>query len=90
MLSRSMLCVGHTIGFILLMFGLWWLVENISGLPDYKLVAALAALTGLVMNHYRWWRLGNRIDNREIIQKVNYLVVSNYVILLLLFVLLDF
>ena len=86
---RFMLYVGHMTGFILIMLGLWWVAENISGLPDYKLVAALAALTGLAMNHFRWWRLCNRSDSREIIEKVNHLVISNYVVLLLIFMLLD-
>ena len=88
--SRYMLYVCHLVGFVLIMLGLWWLVQNISGLPDYKLVAALAALTGLVINHFRWWRLCSRVDTREIIQKVNHIIVSNYVVILLLFGLLDF
>jgi len=71
------------------MFGIWWVMGNISGLPEYKLVAALAALTGLVLNHFRWWRLSSRSENREIIQKMNHLVISNYVVLLLICVLLD-
>ncbi|MBN2318971.1 MAG: hypothetical protein JXR49_07835 [Acidobacteria bacterium] len=88
--SRLMLYVCHLVGFVLIMLGLWWLAENISGLPDYKLVAALAALTGLVVNHFRWWRLCCRVDNREIIQKVNHIIVSNYMVMLLLFVLMGF
>ena len=90
MLSRSMLYVCHLIGFALIMLGLWWLAENISGLPDYKLVAALTALTVLVINHFRWWRLCGGVDNREMVQKFNHIIVSNYLVMLLLFVLLDF
>ena len=85
-----MLYVCHLVGFVLIIVGLWWLVLNISGLPDYKLVAALAAFTGLVINHFRWWRLCGHVDTTVIIQKVNYIVVSNYVVMLLLFGLLDF
>jgi len=87
--SRFMLYVGHITGFVIIMFGIWWVMGNISGLPEYKLVAALAALTGLVLNHFRWWRLSSRSENREIIQKMNHLVISNYVVLLLICVLLD-
>ena len=86
--SRSMLYVCHLVGFALILSGLWWLAENISGMPDYRLVVALAALTGLVVNHFRWWRMSGRIDNREMIQKVNHVIVSNYLVMLLLFVLL--
>jgi len=88
--SRSMLYVCHLVGFTLIMLGLWWLAVNISGLPDYKLVAALAAMTVLVINHFRWWRLCGRVDNRETVQKFNQIIVSNYLVMLLLFFLLDF
>lgn len=84
-----MLWTGHLTGFIVILFGLWWLSVNISDLPDYKLIAALAAVTGLILNHFRWWRLGKKLENLEIFDNVNYLVVTNYLVFLLLFVLLD-
>lgn len=88
--SRSMLYVCHLVGFALIMLGLWWLAVNISALPDYELVAALAALTVLIVNHFHWWRLCGKADNREMVQKFNQIIVSNYLVMLLLFVLLDF
>jgi hypothetical protein len=90
MRPRSMLFVGHLTGFILIMSGLWWLLGNLSVLEDYRMIVALAALTGLVMNHFRWWHLGKNIEDRIVLVRVNYLVLSNYVVMLLLYVLLDF
>jgi len=90
MRPHSMLFAGHLLGFISIMLGLWWLAGNLAGLQDYKLVIALAAVTGLVMNHFRWWRLGRKIQDMDALDKVNYLVVSNYLVMILLFVLLDF
>ncbi|MBN2242270.1 MAG: hypothetical protein JW793_06230 [Acidobacteria bacterium] len=90
MASRSMIFVCHLVGFVLILAGLSWLALNISGMPDYRLVVALAALTVLVVNHFRWWRLCNILDDREALQKVNHVVIANYLVMLLLFVLLNF
>lgn len=90
MVSRSMIYVCHLVGIVLIAVGLWWLAVDISDMSDYKLVVALAALTGLVINHFRWWRLGVMADSPELIQKFNYIFVSNYLVLLLLFILLSF
>lgn len=90
MLYRSMRYVCHIIGFILMLFGFWWLAAHISGLPDYKLVVALTALTVLIISHFRWWRLSSEAEDREIDRKVNHIIVSNYLVMLLLFVLLNF
>ena len=87
---RSMIYVCHLVGVVLITVGLWWLAEDISAMPDYQLVVALAAMTGLIINHFRWWRLGIRADSPELIQKFNYIIVSNYLVLLLLFILLSF
>ena len=85
-----MLFFGHLLGCILTLSGLWWLLGNMTSLPDYKLVVALAAVTGLVLNHFRWWRLDSKVQDDDIRVKVNYLIVSNYLIMLLGFVLLNF
>jgi hypothetical protein len=90
MRPQIMVFVGHLLGGLLILLGLWWLVENMAALPDYKLVVALAAVTGLVLSHFRWWRLGRKIHDDGICVKVNYLIVSNYLIMLLGIVLLDF
>ena len=79
----------NILGLVLLSLGIWWLTEHISGIPDYKLVAALAAMTGLVLNHCRWQSLGRKINDRDTLEKINVLIVSNYLILLLIFVLVD-
>ena len=90
MVPRSMIYVCHLVGFVLMILGLSWLASNISGMPDYKLVVALAALTVLAVNHFRWWRLCRISDDRETIRKVNHVIVANYLVMLLLFVLLNF
>jgi hypothetical protein len=90
MRPQIMALVGHLLGGLLALLGIWWLVENMAALPDYKLVVALAAVTGLVLSHFRWWRLGRKIHDEDIGVKVHYLIVSNYLIMLLGIVLLDF
>lgn len=90
MRSNSMVFIGHLMGFILIFVGLWWLIGNIPELSDYKLVIALAAVTGLVLNHFRWWGLSRKVDDRDVLDKVNYLVVSNYLVMMLLFILSGF
>ena len=59
-------------------------------MPDYKLVVALAAMTGLVFNHLRWRSLSKKVNDPDTLEKVNLLIVSNYLILLLVVVLADF
>ena len=85
-----MLFACHLLGFFLILCGLWWLALNLAILPDYKLVVALAAVTGLVVNHFRWWFLGRRIEDRGTLAKVNYLIAANYLVMFLLLALLDF
>jgi hypothetical protein len=84
-----MVWTGHVLGIVLISFALWWLVEHISGMPDYKLVVALAAMTGFVFNHFRWWRLGRKVNVTDIFEQINVLIVSNYVVLLLILMLVD-
>jgi hypothetical protein len=86
---RYLAWTGHFLGIVLISFGLWWIFGHISGLPDYKLVVALAAITGLLFNHLRWWSLGKSVDSPETSEKINLLVVSNYLVLLLLIVMMD-
>ena len=90
MRSRSMLFISNLLGFMVMLFSLWWIAENIAVLPDYKLIVALAAVTGLVANHFRWWSWGNKVNGNEALEKMSYLVVCNYLVMLLGFVLVDF
>lgn len=90
MRSLPMFTVVHLLGIIVVLFGAFWLVTNISGLPEYRLVIALAAISGLVFNHFRWCRLGEKIDDRDMANKVNHVVVANYMVLFLFIALLDF
>jgi hypothetical protein len=83
MKHRNMLWAGHLFVVILLADGVMWLVANIRGLPDLNLFLALAAMTGLVLNHLRWWFLDKKVDNKEILKKIDPLMVANYCILIL-------
>ena len=85
-----MLLVSHLLGFLLILFGLWWIAGNMAALPDYKLIVALAAVTGLVLNHFRWWYWGKKVNDRDTLEKVNYLMATNYLVMLLGFVLFRF
>jgi hypothetical protein len=82
--------IGHFLGALVTLFGIWWLVINIAEMPDYKLIVVLAALNILVLNHFRWWNLGGKTDGGELWHKVDHIVVSNYMVLLLFLVMLDF
>ncbi len=85
-----MVWTGHFLALVLTGFGLWWLAGHISGLPAYKLVVALAALTGLVFNHIRWSGLGKKVADPDLFERINLLCVANYLVLLLVLVLVDF
>ena len=84
------LWTSHLLGLFLLLLGVWWLMENISGMPDYKLVVALAAMTGFVLNHFRWHKLVKKLDNFDMYKSINALVVSHYLILLFILAMVDF
>ncbi len=90
MKGAYMVWMGHLLGIVLIAFALWWLVAHISGMPDYKLVVTLAAMTGLVFNHFRWWKLGRKVSDPDIFEQVNLLLVSNYMVLILILVLVDY
>ena len=82
--------IGHFLGVLVTLFGIWWVVINITDMPDYKLIVILAALNILVLNHLRWWNLGRKIEGGELWRKADHIVVSNYMVMLLLWVMLDF
>jgi hypothetical protein len=90
MRTLSMLVTAHLLGAFLVLFGLWWLIGNMAGLADYKLIVALAALTALTINQFRLWHLRRKIENREILGKVGYFIVTDYLVLLLLLALVNF
>ncbi len=90
MRPRYMVWTSHFLGLILMLFGLWWLIGHMAGISDYKLVVALAAMTGFVYNHFRWWSHCKKISDSDMLEKFNYLIVSNYVVLLLILVLVDY
>ncbi len=90
MRPRYMVWTSHLLGLILMSLGLWWLVGHISGMPDYKLVVALAAMTGFVFNHFRWRSHSRKINDLDTFEKFNFLIVSNYIVLLLVLMLVDY
>ena len=80
---RYMLWTGHLFVLLLLGQGIEWLTGNIRGLPEFRLLLVLAAMTCLVINHLRWWTFGNKVDDRTILARVDMIVVANYCILVL-------
>ena len=78
---RTMLWAGHLFALALLVEGIGWLTGNIRGLSEFRLFLILAAMTCLVINHLRWWTLGNKVDDKTILAKIDMLVVGNYCIL---------
>ena len=89
MRSRYLMWIGHSLVLVLLVFGFWWLSSHMAGMPDYRLFIALVAMTGLVLNHFRWWVLSRQVEDTNTLIKLNHLIVSNYLILLLAFALVD-
>ena len=87
---RYMEWAGHFLGFVLVLFGIWYLSGHLSAMPDYKLIVSLVAMTGLILNHFRWRNLTKKIKDAETFDRINLLVVSNYLLWLLAFVLVDF
>jgi len=87
---RYMLWSGHLAVLILLAGGFWWLTEQMPGMPDSKLIVALVAMTALVFNHHRWWSLGKKVSEKDILDKIDLLVVANYCILVLVLSLVSF
>jgi hypothetical protein len=85
-----MLWTGHLAVLILLAGGFWWLFGEMPGLPDYKLVIFLIAVTCLVLNHFRWWNLVKKIHEKDVLDKVDLLEVVNYIIFILGLALVDF
>jgi hypothetical protein len=81
---------GHVLALVLFALGLWWLSGDMARMPDYRLWIALVAITGLVLNHFRWWALSGDIEDKDISAKLNRLIISNYLIFLLVFALVDF
>jgi hypothetical protein len=85
--------MGWTSNFLviaLLALGVWWLILHIAGMPDYRLLVGLVAVTGLVLNHFRWRKLAGEIGDPGLLEKIHYIMVANYLVMLLAFVLADF
>ena len=84
------LIIGHLLGVIVVLFGLWWIVTNISGLPGTMLTVVFAAVTILIMNHIRWWYVGRNLEDSDVLAKMSHIVVSNYIVMVLFLALLVF
>ena len=82
------LVMGHLLGVIVVLFGGWWLLANIAGLPGTMLTVVFAAVTIQILNQARWWNVGKKMDDSEVLAKVNHIVVSNYMVMVLFLVLL--
>jgi len=90
MRHRYMLWTGHLGVLLLLAGGLHWLLGEMPGMKDYKMMAALVAMTCLVFNHFRWWGLSKRIEEEDILGKIDLVVMVNYCIFALILALANF
>jgi len=90
MKPRYTIWISHFLGLLLIVFGLWWLIGHIAGMPDYKLVLGLAAMTGLVFNHFRWRSLSKKVGDPDMFEKISLLVIANYMVLLLVLMMADY
>ena len=90
MRQRYMVWTSNFLAVALLALGVWWLVVHMVELTDYKLLIALIAATGLVLNHFRWWKITGEIRDLDLLGKINYIMVANYLVVLLAFMLADF
>ena len=70
---------------------IWALVARgrISGMPDYKLVVALAAVTDSSLTTFAGGASSKKVDDPDTLGKVNLLIVSDYSRSLLLVVVLS-
>lgn len=82
--------IGHFLGAVVLALGILWALTHVSVLPDHKLIVIMAALNILALNHLRWHRLSRKQDGVEATAKVNHLVITHYMILILFCGVLDF
>jgi hypothetical protein len=84
MKHKYVLWTGHLLLLILLTNGIRWLAGHIRGMSDLNMLLSLAVMTGLVLNHIRWWKLRNSLERGEVLEKLDLLVIGNYSILVLL------
>ena len=84
MKHKYVLWTGHLLLLILLTNGIRWLACHIRDMSDLNMLLSLAVMTGLVLNHIRWWKLGNSLESGEVLEKVDLLVIGNYSVLVLL------
>jgi hypothetical protein len=90
MRQRYMVWTSNFLVIALLVLGVWWLVAHIAGMSDYRLLVGLVSATGLVLNHFRWWKFTREIGDLELIEKINHTMVANYLVMLLALMLADF
>jgi hypothetical protein len=90
MKHRYMLWAGHLFVLIMLLQGLHWVAANIRSISEYALFLALAAMTGVVLNHSRWWVLSKKMNDEELLGKVDLLMLANYCILIFVLQLIGF
>lgn len=79
---------AHLCFFALLTGAFWWTARKLPGLPDYQLAVLLAAMTGLAVNHFRWWRLTKSVA-KEMREKFDRIMLGSYLVMLLMSSLLD-
>jgi hypothetical protein len=89
MRRRYLVWTSHFLLIILLALGIGWIGVHISGMPDYRLLTALVSATGLVLNHFRWRRFAANIADLDLVEKINHLMVANYLVMLLALTLAD-
>ena len=87
---RSMVWTGNFLAFAVLAFGVWHIIAWAPRIPDYRLFIGMVALIGIATNHFRWWKIANKIGDPNMAGRINHLIVINYLILLLTFALVGF
>ena len=90
MKHNCMLWAGHIFVSAFLLGGIGWIVRHLHSMSEYNLFMGLAAMTVLVLNHYRWWVLGKKVDCRDVQERIDLLVVANYCVFFFILQLIDF
>ncbi len=90
MRRRYIILTCNFLAFVVFAYGIWMLAVRIPGMPAYKLLSGLIALAGVAWNHFRWRKIARKISDADVAGRIDHLVVVHYLIILLVFMLVDF
>ncbi len=90
MRRHYMVWLSNFLAIAVLAFGVWWFMNHMAEMPDYRLLSGLTALTCFAMNHLRWWKLAAKVGDLDLAGKIDYLMVVNYLAIVLALALVDF